>query len=227
MFLTIVEDPHFCELGGYTAFRASLPRPAAPPRRCRDALQSSRYSCLCTCTKHRLRAPSRTPMRWYLPFVERLSAPLLSPAEPMLDASAAEALANGTAHGSDTWQRAWQSSQEAVLSRSAIQPSLRMLYISPVGNTPHVVARYTRVFGPMRDKVLWLCHYDHVASVWEQQPWYVNPSGPVVKRDLMGEPGELACKPHCWRRVLLPSDHGYDFIMMMDEVPSLWPEHST
>ena len=72
----------------------------------------------------------------------------------MLDASAAEALANGTAHGSYTWQSAWQSSQEAVLSRSAIQPSLRTLYISPVGNTPHVVARYTHFFGPMRDKVL-------------------------------------------------------------------------
>ena len=42
MFLTIVEDPHFCELGaaGKAAFRASLPRPAAPPR-CRDALGCS------------------------------------------------------------------------------------------------------------------------------------------------------------------------------------------
>ena len=207
-----------------------MPRSPGQPaaRATPDALglQRSRYSCLCTGTKHRLRAASRKPMRWHLPFVERLSAPLLSPAEPMLDAAAAEALANGTAHGSDTWQRAWHSSQKMVVSRSAIQPSLRMLYISPVGNTPHVVARYTRVFGPMRDKVLWLCHYDHVASAWKQQPWYVSPSGPVVKRDLMGEPGELACKPHCWRRVLLPSDHGYDYIMMMDEVPSVRPEHS-
>ena len=156
-------------------------------------------------------------MRWKLPFADKSAAPLMSPIQPPLDAATAEILSNGTT--SPALQRAWTLSQEAVVLRSSkAVPLVSMLYIAPISNNLHTVNRFGQLFGKQRShKILWLCHYDHNASVWEQQQWYINPTGPVMYRDLMGGPGELACKPHCWRRVALPERHGYEYIMMMDE----------